>query len=74
MFIGEASQQAFVDVKEEGTEAAAVTMLALANKSELDPPKPFEMIVDRPFLFIIHHRPTNTILFMGLVHDPSAAD
>ena len=74
LFIGAASQRAFVEVNEEGTEAAAVTMLAWANKSELDPPKPFEMIVDRPFLFIIHHRPTNTILFMGLVQDPPAAD
>ena len=42
----------------------------------MNPPKPFEMIVDRPFLFVIHHSSAEgagSILFMGVVFDPSAS-
>ena len=34
---------------------------------EMKPPKPFEIIADRPFLFVIHHQANNTILFMGVI-------
>jgi serpin B len=40
---------------------------------EMNPPKPFQMIVDRPFLFLIEDQATRTILFMGVVYDPGAA-
>lgn len=36
-------------------------------------PKPFQMNVDRPFLFLVEEEETRTILFMGLVLDPGAA-
>jgi len=68
--ISEVRQKAFVEVTEEGTEAAAVT--AIAFKSEgivMDPPKQFEMIVDRPFLFVIVDARSELILFMGVVND-----
>jgi len=63
-------QKAFVEVTEEGTEAAAVTVYTVASKSalELNPPKPFEMIVDRPFLFAIVDARSEMILFMGSVN------
>ena len=66
-------QKAFVEVNEEGTEAAAVTMMAMTNSIEMNPPKPFQMIVDRPFLFLIEDQQTKTILFMGMVFDPGAS-
>jgi serine protease inhibitor len=72
LYISGALQKTFVEVKEEGTEAAAVTTVA-ATAGGFDPtpqPKPFEMIVDRPFLFLIEDGQTGTILFMGLIFDP----
>lgn len=52
-------QKAFVDVNETGTEAAAVTNVALAAST------PPSLDVDRPFIFVIRDRLSGTILFMG---------
>jgi len=72
VFISEAQQRTFVEVNEEGTEAAAATMLTIKSSlAESRPPKPFEMIVDRPFLCVIEHTESKSILFMGIIFDPS---
>jgi len=69
-FISEVRQKAFVEVGEEGTEAAAVTgMFSASAGIEMNPPKPFEMIVDRPFLFGIVDDRSGMILFLGVVND-----
>ena len=73
-FISEAQQKTFVEVNEEGTEAVAATMMTIEMGIEMNPPKPFEMIVDRPFLFVIEHTESKSILFMGVVFDPSGAN
>lgn len=62
-------QKALIEVNEEGTEAAAATVLAMADNIAMPPTKPFEMIVDRPFLFAIVDARSEMILFMGLVND-----
>jgi serine protease inhibitor len=68
--ISEVRQKAFVEVSEEGTEAAAVTAIAFQSKGAvMNPTKPFEMIVDRPFLFAIVDARSEMILFMGVVND-----
>ncbi|MBE0545144.1 MAG: serpin family protein [Verrucomicrobia bacterium] len=69
--ISEVRQKAFVEVGEEGTEAAAVTAIGVpqSGMAEVNPPKPFQMIVDRPFLFTIVDARSEMILFMGLVND-----
>ncbi len=56
--------QAFVDVNEEGTEAAAATAV-IANLPGPPPPRPVEFRADRPFLFMIRDAVHGTILFMG---------
>ena len=71
LYISAVLQKTFVEVKEEGTEAAAVTGLVNPTSGiEMPPPKRFEMIVNRPFLFLIEDNQTGTILFMGLIYDP----
>jgi len=72
-FIGDVKHKTFVDVNEEGTEAAAVTSVETRITSA--PPAeeaPFRMIVDRPFFLTISDRQTGTILFMGTIQNPAA--
>ena len=64
-------QKSYVEVNEEGTEAAAVTTGIMHTTAILQPQRPFEMIVDRPFYFVIQDFRTQSILFMGIVNDPS---
>lgn len=64
LYISDVMHKGFVDVNEEGTEAAAATGAAVAAASESS------WIIDRPFLFLIRHRPTGEILFLGRVLDP----
>jgi serpin B len=73
LYVSDARQKTFIEVKEEGTEAAAVTGIATeTNGIRERPPDPFSMIVDRPFLFLIEDYRTDTILFIGLIFDPQA--
>jgi serine protease inhibitor len=70
--IGTILHSAFVEVNEEGTEAAATTlvMMPLAAKYARPRIRTFEMIVDRPFFFAICDILTDTILIMGSVEKP----
>ncbi|MGM0591480.1 MAG: serpin family protein [Halobacteriota archaeon] len=63
--------EGYVAVDEKGTEAVAATG-AVGGASSAGPP-PFEMVVDRPFLFLIRDRETGTVLFLGRVVDAEAA-
>jgi len=66
IFVSFVKQNTFVDVNEEGTEAAAVTTIGIEVTSA---PQPFT--VDKPFIFAIRERTTNTLLFIGKVENPS---
>jgi len=68
IFVSFVKQNTFVDVNEEGTEAAAVTTIGIELTSVGNPN---EFIVNKPFIFAIQERTTNTILFMGKVADPT---
>lgn len=70
-FLGSVRHKAFVRVDEEGTEAAAATVVTgVATTSVEKPPPPLEVVVDHPFLFFIVDRDTRLVLFMGRVNDP----
>jgi len=60
--------QAFVEVNEQGTEAAAATAV-FATTRGLPPPTP-EFRADHPFIFLIRHNSSGSILFMGRVVNP----
>jgi serine protease inhibitor len=65
--------KAFVDVNEEGTEAAAataVTMRALAMRAPGPPPPVFR--ADHPFIFLIRDNGSRSVLFMGRMTDPAS--
>jgi len=68
LFISDVFHKAFVSVDEEGTEAAAATAVLMQLTSM--PESPLELTVDRPFLFLIRERETNSILFIGRVVSP----
>jgi serpin B len=62
--------RARVDVDEQGTRAAAVTVVtAMATAARAA--APFDLRLDRPFLWAIEDRVTGTLLFLGIVTDPS---
>ncbi|WP_448516671.1 serpin family protein [Pseudothermotoga sp.] len=61
--------QAFVEVNEEGTEAAAATAVTMGIKMAM-PVMPVIFRADRPFMFFIQEETSNTILFMGRLQKP----
>ena len=68
LFIEKVRHKAFIEVTEEGTEAAAATSVHMALKYA---PSMIEFHADHPFLFLIQHKETGTILFMGRMTIPT---
>ena len=68
LFIDDVYHDTFIEVDEEGTEAAAATGVVVGRTSA--PTDPFEMTVDRPFVFFLRDRRTGTVLFLGRVVEP----
>jgi serpin B len=70
-WISRVLQKTFLDVNEEGTEAAAVTAVVMATRSVMMRPEPVvEFRVDRPFVAAIVDNQSKEILFLGTVKDP----
>jgi serpin B len=69
LFVSTVLHKAFVDVNEEGTEAAAATGVAVVK---LDVVIPRKFPVDHPFLFLIRDNLTGSLLFLGRIVDPRA--
>jgi serine protease inhibitor len=70
LFISKVLHKSFVEVNEEGTEAAAVTSVEIANTTANPDPVYTPFYADHPFLFAIRETSTGTILFIGSLHDP----
>ena len=70
LFIYAVVHKAFVGVDEKGTEAAGATAVVMATDEYIKrlPPVPFR--ADHPFLFLIRHNATGSVLFVGRVFDP----
>jgi len=72
VFISNIFQNARIIVDEEGTEAAAVTVIEMeATSARPEPDEPIVFKCDRPFVLVIQDSTTGANLFMGIVNDPS---
>ncbi|XP_060111590.1 plasminogen activator inhibitor 1 [Heteronotia binoei] len=65
LFVAQALQKVKIEVNESGTEAASATAAVVYARMA-----PLEVVMDRPFLFVVRHNPTGVILFMGQVMEP----
>jgi len=70
MYLSSVFHKALVEVNEDGTKAAAATAGVMMTRSMpiFDPPH--QMVVDRPFLFLIREASTGMLLFAGVVENP----
>lgn len=68
-YIDDVSQFCYISVDEESTEAAAVTVVLAGATSSGEPPLAF--VADHPFVFVIREKQYGTILFTGIVGDPT---
>jgi len=64
LYISNVIHKTYVEVNEEGTEAAAVTSVGIYTTST---PRPVDFIVDQPFVFAIREKSTGAILFIGKI-------
>ena len=65
IFISAVKHKTYIKVDEAGTEAAAVTSVEFSRSIS-----GFHMILNRPFIYIIHERTSNSILFIGKMINP----
>ena len=71
LYIGDVIHQAFIDVNEEGTEAAAATAVVIGVGAVQPEQQPPVFRADHPFIFLIQDTETGNILFMGRVINPN---
>ncbi|PIQ29101.1 proteinase inhibitor I4 serpin [bacterium (Candidatus Blackallbacteria) CG17_big_fil_post_rev_8_21_14_2_50_48_46] len=67
-FISQVKQNSFVEVNEEGTEAAAVTTVTVGATSVQLPQEPFSFVADHPFVYLIYDQTAHSILFSGVLN------
>lgn len=72
LFINKVIHKAFIEVNEEGTEAAAATVVGIGLTSA--PSGPLTVRIDHPFIFAIREMKTGLILFAGMVNNPLLAE
>lgn len=68
--IGAVSHKVFIEVDENGTEAAAATSVVMNMKAVLRPKEPIIFTADHPFVFIIYEKLAGSILFCGRIINP----
>ena len=70
LFVSEVVHEGFIEVSEEGTEAAAATGVVIGVRSAVAPAEPLEINANRPFLWAVVDTATGSMLFAGQVADP----
>lgn len=70
VYFGQVIHKTYIDVNEKGTEAAASTVIDMRAGAAPPADIPFDMTVNRPFLFLIRDTQTGTVLFLGAIENP----
>jgi serpin B len=70
LFVSAVVHEGFVEVTEEGTEAAAATGVVMQTRAAVQPEETLDVRADRPFAWAVVERGTYAILFAGVVADP----
>ncbi len=70
LYISDVFHKAYINVDENGTEAAAATVAVVGLTAIQAPQEPVILTIDRPFIYMIYNRTTHTILFLGRVTNP----
>ena len=72
LHVSDVFHKAFVEVSEEGTEAAAATAVVIRTRSARPTPFVPSFNADRPFIFLIRDKSTGSVLFLGRMMEPSS--
>ena len=70
LYLSAVLHKAYVEVNEQGTEAAAATAVVIGVTSAISKELPREFRADHPFLFLVRDRTTGSVLFTGRVTTP----
>lgn len=71
VFIGDVIQKTAIELDEKGLKAAAATAVIMAERSVVRIKEPVEILFDKPFALVLRDTATNTVMFTGIVNDPS---
>jgi len=74
-WLSDAMHKAVIEVDEKGTTAAAVTVMAMATSAMPEPTEPFEMVCNKPFVFVLYGQTYDggkQVLFTGVVNQPES--
>lgn len=74
IFINQIIHKSYIRVNEQGSEAAASTLVAMMAGGAASTDEPFKMVVNRPFLFAIKDRQTGVMLFLGAIENPALTE
>jgi len=69
LYISQVLHKAKIEVDEEGTKAAAVTVIVGTDATAIQEPEYYEFIADRPFIYVLQDTKTGLILFLGRVNN-----
>ena len=72
IYVGEAIHKTYIDLNEEGTQAAAVTYFGMfSNGAIVKEAESVDITFDKPFIYMIRDEKTKEILFFGAVYEPT---